>query len=163
WAALTADRFQWVDGSFAWREAFFPEVSVTTKGYVGSARDLTQKTAWRLDLNDYAAHDVGGLTRMTLNNMVQDPRYVHEDPASRRSSTRSPSHPTTRASPTSTRSSTSTNSWRTWPWKPWRCTGTVTPRPTTTACTTTRRRAGSRSSPGGRIRRGPRPTTRRTP
>ncbi len=79
WATLSADRFQKVRGSLAWRGAFFPEVEVTTKGYVGSARSLDQKAGWKIDLNEYADHRMAGVEALTLNNMVQDYSFVHED------------------------------------------------------------------------------------
>ena len=79
WATLSADRFQKVQGSLAWRGAFFPEVEVTTKGYVGSARGLDQKAGWKVDLNEYADYRMAGVESLTLNNMVQDYSFVHED------------------------------------------------------------------------------------
>jgi len=78
WSTLEADRFDEVPGSLAWRGAWFPEVGVRSKGYVGSSRGLSQKTGWKVDLNEYADHRLAGLESITLNNLVQDASYVHE-------------------------------------------------------------------------------------
>lgn len=54
-------------------------VGVRLKGRLGSARDLNAKAALRIDLNWVSADGaIDGLENLTLNNMVQDPSYVHE-------------------------------------------------------------------------------------
>jgi len=58
----------------------FPLVEVNLKGGYGSFRsDLdSQKAGFKIDLNKYDSHRWRGLKKLTLNNMVQDPTFVHE-------------------------------------------------------------------------------------
>lgn len=59
----------------------FPAVEVELKGGYGSFRgDLTsQKTGFKFDLRSaLSTHGWRGLEKITLNNMVQDPTFVHE-------------------------------------------------------------------------------------
>ncbi len=58
----------------------FPLVEINLKGGYGSFRgDLdTQKAAFKIDLNQFEGHRWRGLKKLTLNNMVQDPSFVHE-------------------------------------------------------------------------------------
>ncbi|MFZ5481240.1 MAG: CotH kinase family protein [Myxococcota bacterium] len=76
--ALDADPYGEVVASFGFEGAWFPEVGVRIKGVWGSLRTLDQKVALKVDLNAYAPHRLRGLETLTLNNMVQDPTYVHE-------------------------------------------------------------------------------------
>lgn len=63
---------------FAFGEAVLPEISARIKGGWGSARSIDQKCAFKLDLNAYEDRRFRGLEALTLNNVVQDPSYVHE-------------------------------------------------------------------------------------
>ena len=55
------------------------EVGVRLKGRWGSKRELSQKAAWKIDFNLYElGQRFRGQEALTLNNMVQDPTYVHE-------------------------------------------------------------------------------------
>jgi len=58
----------------------FTAVEVNLKGGYGSFRsDLdTQKVGFKLDLDQYGGFRWRGLEKLTLNNMVQDPSFVHE-------------------------------------------------------------------------------------
>ncbi len=78
WSALEDEPYEEVPGSLAFEGAWFPEVGVRIKGQLGSLRELDEKTAFKVDLNQYEDHEIRGLNSLTLNNMVQDPSYVHE-------------------------------------------------------------------------------------
>jgi len=55
------------------------DVGVRRKGRAGSLRDLDDKPAFKLDINRVVAgQTLVGLTKLTLNNMVQDPSMLHE-------------------------------------------------------------------------------------
>ena len=62
------------------------DVGVRTKGGCGSARHLTGKASWKINLSwddpNVAGcpddHRIDGLKRFTLNNQVQDQSFVHE-------------------------------------------------------------------------------------
>jgi len=66
--------------SLAFDGGEFPAVEINLKGGYGSFRaDLdSQKTGFKLDLNQYGDYQWRGLKKLTLNNMVQDPSFVHE-------------------------------------------------------------------------------------
>jgi hypothetical protein len=54
-------------------------VHLRVKGRAGSFRSLDEKPAFKVDLDDLDPDGhLLGLRRLTLNNMVQDPSYVHE-------------------------------------------------------------------------------------
>lgn len=76
--ALAYDPYGEVPASLAWGPAWFGDVSVRIKGVYGSLRSLSGKTAFKVDLNEYADHRLRGLETLTFNNMVQDPSYTHE-------------------------------------------------------------------------------------
>jgi len=60
--------------SLGWRV-----VGMHIKGRIGSARDLNGKPGLRIDLNAVSEDgEIDGLENLTLNNMVQDPSFVHE-------------------------------------------------------------------------------------
>lgn len=67
-----------VPASLGFRGIVFPEVSVHLKGVYGSFRTLDQKAAFSIDVNEYVDQRLRGLETLKLNNMVQDPTYVHE-------------------------------------------------------------------------------------
>lgn len=79
WNALQQEPYEEVPGSFALEGAYFPTVGIRRKGVYGSLRDLNQKAAFKIDFDEYVD---GGRIRnketFTLNNMVQDPSYLHE-------------------------------------------------------------------------------------
>ncbi len=78
WASLEDEPYLEVPASLAFEGAWFPLVGVRIKGQLGSLRELDEKVALKVDLNEYEDHELRGLTMLTLNNMVQDPSYVHE-------------------------------------------------------------------------------------
>jgi hypothetical protein len=56
-----------------------PEVGVRLKGNYGSFRTLDQKAAFLVNVDKYQKkQSLFGLTKLALNNMVQDPSLVHE-------------------------------------------------------------------------------------
>ncbi len=56
-----------------------PRVSVRIKGQWGSARELSDKPALRLNIDRYVeGQRFAGMETITLNNMVQDASYLHE-------------------------------------------------------------------------------------
>lgn len=78
WQALTEDNYTYVEASLAIGPAWFSRVGLRKKSTVGSNRSLSDKAAFKIDLNRYDDHTIGGLKGLTLNNMVQDPTYVAE-------------------------------------------------------------------------------------
>jgi len=76
--SLEDDRSLEVPAAISMGGAWFPEVGVRLKGRWGSERDLDEKCAWKVDLNEYADHTLYGQEALTLNSMVQDPTYVAE-------------------------------------------------------------------------------------
>jgi hypothetical protein len=67
-----------VAAAFAYGEARFDAVAARIKGGYGSTRAIDQKCAFKLDLNQFDDHRLRGLEALTVNNLVQDPSYVHE-------------------------------------------------------------------------------------
>jgi len=54
-------------------------VGVHLKGAWGSWRDVTGKAAFKIKMDAYVpGQTLFGVSRITLNNMVQDPSYIHE-------------------------------------------------------------------------------------
>lgn len=77
--ALRANRLTYVEGSASWEGLSFPSVGIRLKAYVGSARTIDQKAGFKVDLNRYDSEgELLGVETLTLNNMVQDPSYIHE-------------------------------------------------------------------------------------
>jgi hypothetical protein len=75
---LRASAYEEQPGAVAFEGALFDPISVRIKGQLGSLRTLDQKTAFKVDLDDYERHRLRGMETLTLNNMVQDPSFVHE-------------------------------------------------------------------------------------
>lgn len=65
-------------GSLAFEGAWFPAVNVRRKGVYGSLRTMEQKVGLKVDVNDYEPHRLRGERVLSINNMVQDPSYIHE-------------------------------------------------------------------------------------
>lgn len=76
--SLDASPYLEVPGSFAFESAYFPTVNVRRKGVYGSLRSMEQKVGLKVDFNDYDSHRLRGLRVVSINNMVQDPSYIHE-------------------------------------------------------------------------------------
>jgi hypothetical protein len=63
----------------------YENAGVRAKGGCGSSRPLTEKASFKINLSDYASQGpcydtrrASGLKRLTINNQVQDPSFVHE-------------------------------------------------------------------------------------
>lgn len=77
---------QYYPGSVTIDGQSYDDVGVRTKGGCGSARHLTGKASWKINLSwddpNVAGcpdeHRIDGLKRFTLNNQVQDHSFVHE-------------------------------------------------------------------------------------
>ncbi len=78
WDALLRSPYDEVPASLAIGPAFYRNVGVHLKGRWGSFRDLNGKAGFKIDLDAYENNAFRGLTKLTLNNMVQDPSYTHE-------------------------------------------------------------------------------------
>ncbi len=76
--ALRVSRLSWVDGELDVPEGDWGDIRTRLKAYVGSARSIDQKCAWKIDLNDISGREWRGVRGLTVNNMVQDNTYVHE-------------------------------------------------------------------------------------
>lgn len=56
-----------------------PDTGVRIKGKIGSLRTLDQKAAFLLKFNEYTkGQKLDGLTKLAVNNMVQDASMIHE-------------------------------------------------------------------------------------
>ena len=79
--SLNADGSVYAPGTFTMRygrKRYGPwSVEVRLKGRWGSARDLGGKAAFKVKFPN-SRQRVGGLKKLTLNNMVQDPSYITE-------------------------------------------------------------------------------------
>lgn len=64
--------------SFVCAAARFEAVGVRVKGGAGSTRSIDAKASLKIDLDLYEDHEFMGLGKITLNNVVQDPTYLHE-------------------------------------------------------------------------------------
>ena len=78
WRSLEGDHYTYIEASMAMGPAWFERVGFRKKATVGSNRTLDQKAAFKLDLNRFDDHRIGGQKMLTLNSMVQDPTYVAE-------------------------------------------------------------------------------------
>ncbi len=78
WALLEADNYTYVEASLEFEAGAFTRVGLRKKSTVGSNRSLSQKAAFKVDLNLFEDHQLRGAETLTLNNMVQDPTYVAE-------------------------------------------------------------------------------------
>jgi hypothetical protein len=76
--SLEVDRLTYVEGAVSIDGVPYSKVGVRLKAYVGSARSINQKCGFKIDLNYYEDYDYAGIKKLTLNNMVQDPSYIHE-------------------------------------------------------------------------------------
>lgn len=78
WDILAASPYTEVPGTLAWRNVYYPEISVRRKGVYGSLRSLDQKVGLKIDMNEYVDARLRGIETFSFNNMVQDPSYIHE-------------------------------------------------------------------------------------
>lgn len=82
--ALRADSATYVHGDLEvelgdQRTITLSDIGVRLKGQWGSARNLDQKAAFLLKMNEFVkGQKLLGLTKLALNNMVQDSSMIHE-------------------------------------------------------------------------------------
>lgn len=68
-----------VDVTIAGTTTTYSGVGVRLKGKAGSLRTLDQKAAFVIKFNEYTkGQKLDGLTKLAVNNMVQDPSMIHE-------------------------------------------------------------------------------------
>jgi CotH kinase protein/Lamin Tail Domain len=77
-ASLAVDPYQEVRGSVGVGAVWFEDVGIHLKGGWGSLRSLDSKAGFKVDLNEFEDQRIAGQETLTLNNMVQDPTYLHE-------------------------------------------------------------------------------------
>lgn len=77
-ASLRASPYTEVAVGLFFEGVWLEPVNLRIKAYVGSARSYDQKSAFKVDLDDYADLELRGLEKLTFNNMVQDQTYIHE-------------------------------------------------------------------------------------
>jgi hypothetical protein len=75
--ALAQRPREWVSGGFEYGEQSFPSIGVRLKGH-RSLRKLDSKPSFKLQLDRFDDHKLGGQTSITLNNMVEDPSMLRE-------------------------------------------------------------------------------------
>ncbi len=80
WARLVDEpRDTWVPGSLTIDGQHFPRVRLKLKGGRGSFRRITQKAAFRIELDGYIeGANFHGLRTLTFNNMIQDYTKMRE-------------------------------------------------------------------------------------
>jgi len=81
--SLRYDGFTYVEGELVVVTPAGATPSVTVglrkKGRVGSFRDYSGKMAWKIDMNRFVdGQTLLGLSKVNLNNLVQDPSALHE-------------------------------------------------------------------------------------
>ncbi len=87
--ALDAEPNEYVEGTFSLAETDGTPAGIGTpstpltvgirlKGQLGSARNLSQKAAFKVKFSWVKGQKFLGLKKLTLNNMVQDPSSLHE-------------------------------------------------------------------------------------
>ncbi len=68
-----------VEAGLGFEGAWLEPVGLSIKGGLGSRRDIDDKAAFRINLDEYVQGTrLRGMETLTLNNMVQDPSTVHE-------------------------------------------------------------------------------------
>lgn len=78
-ASLAGEPTRDVPGALTVDGVRLGRVGVRIKGQIGSYRPLEEKAALRINLDLYVdGQRLRGMETFTLNNMVQDPSYVHE-------------------------------------------------------------------------------------
>jgi hypothetical protein len=79
WDALSVDPFTYVQADVSIDGELVEDVGVRIKGRIGSYRDLSKKSAFKLDFNKFVdGQTYCALEKLNLNNMVQDNAQVHE-------------------------------------------------------------------------------------
>ena len=79
WEALSIDPFTYIEGDVIIDGELVSSVGVRIKGRIGSYRDLSKKSAFKVDFNKFVdGQTFCALEKLNLNNMVQDSSQVHE-------------------------------------------------------------------------------------
>lgn len=79
WEALSIDPFTYVEADVTIDGELVEDVAVRIKGRIGSYRDLSKKSAFKIDFNKLVpGQTFHALEKLNLNNMVQDNAQVHE-------------------------------------------------------------------------------------
>ncbi len=79
YGSLQHHPFTYVVGEVVFDDEPVVDVGVRVKGRIGSYRDLSQKSAFKLDFNHFVeGRAFHGLEKLNLNSMVQDSAQVHE-------------------------------------------------------------------------------------
>ncbi len=77
--SLRSDPFTYVHADLSFDDDLVSDVGVRIKGRIGSYRDLSQKSAFKIDFNRYVdSQTYRALEKLNLNSMVQDNAQVHE-------------------------------------------------------------------------------------
>ena len=77
--SLNTDPWSYVSATVTFEGDTFEDVGVRLKGRIGSYRTLSQKAGFKVNFNEYgASRTLGGLEKISLNNMVQDYSMVHD-------------------------------------------------------------------------------------
>lgn len=82
WRSLDDDPYTFVQADLTFDGQLLPAVGLRIKGRLGSYRELSQKSAFKVDFNMYTPEqELRGLSQLNLNNIVQDHSYVHDTTA----------------------------------------------------------------------------------
>ena len=78
-ASLEVDRGVYVEADVQFDDTLLPSVGVRLKGRIGSFRELSGKSSFKLDLNRFLPEQqFYGLESLTLNNAVVDCSFTKE-------------------------------------------------------------------------------------
>lgn len=76
---LTIAPREWARVGFGFREHYVFDAGAHLKGFLGSFRDLTGKSAWKVNFDHFVeGQEIEDVEGITLNNQVQDASKVHE-------------------------------------------------------------------------------------
>ena len=79
WEALSVDAYTKVRADIVINGDRVNDIGVRLKGRYGSYRDLSDKAGFLVDFNYFVqGQTFHGLEQLNLNNMVQDPSYLHD-------------------------------------------------------------------------------------
>ncbi len=77
--ALNTDPKTYVEGAITFAGQRFDSVGIRLKGRVGSFRELSGKSSFKIDMNRYVeGQDLDGLEKLTFNNTVVDCSFTKE-------------------------------------------------------------------------------------
>lgn len=77
--ALRADAYSYAEGGLGFEAVWLAPIALRLKGQLGSARSIDEKCAFHIGLDEFITEtSLRGQEHLTLNNMVQDPSFLHE-------------------------------------------------------------------------------------